>query len=176
MLSTSAWGWAWTSASTARRGAVTRSDASRSCCSTSAMPPPHHSKWNESRKAEDRCGTNGWKPVRAAWEPAGMPLAPYRRVLSVPAARSALLLGLLLRVPMFAGGVVLTLHIVQSLHRSYTEAGVVTALATVCIAISGPWRGRLLDRMGLRRTVVPSIIVTALVWSVAPFVGYLPLL
>ncbi|MGZ4627825.1 MFS transporter [Oryzihumus sp.] len=105
-----------------------------------------------------------------------MPFAPYRRVLSVPAARAALLLGLFLRIPMFAGGVVLTLHIVQTLHRGYAEAGVVSALATVCIAISGPWRGRLLDRIGLRRTVLPSIIVTALVWSVAPFVGYLPLL
>ncbi|GAA1244420.1 MFS transporter [Oryzihumus leptocrescens] len=105
-----------------------------------------------------------------------MPFAPYRRVLAVPAARTALLLGLFLRIPMFAGGVVLTLHIVQTLHRGYAEAGVVSALATICIAISGPWRGRLLDRIGLRRTVVPSIIVTALVWSVAPFVGYLPLL
>ena len=105
-----------------------------------------------------------------------MPFAPYRRVLSVPAARTALLLGLFLRIPMFAGGVVLTLHIVQTLHRGYAAAGVVSALATICIAISGPWRGRLLDRIGLRRTVVPSIIVTALVWSVAPFVGYLPLL
>ena len=105
-----------------------------------------------------------------------MPFAPYRRVLSVPGARSALLLGLLLRVPMFAGGVVLTLHVVQTLHRGYTEAGVVTALATVCIAISGPWRGRLLDRLGLRRTVAPSIVVTAVVWSIAPFVGYTPLL
>ena len=105
-----------------------------------------------------------------------MPFAPYRRVLAIRAARSALLLGLLQRIPMFAGGVVLTLHIVQTLHRSYAEAGVVNALATVCIAVSGPWRGRLLDRLGLRRTVVPSIVVTALVWAVAPFVGYLPLL
>ncbi|HEX8972051.1 MFS transporter [Oryzihumus sp.] len=105
-----------------------------------------------------------------------MPFAPYRRVLAVPAARTALLLGLFLRIPMFAGGVVLTLHIVQTLHRGYAEAGVVSALATVCIAVSGPWRGRLLDRIGLRRTVAPSIVVTALVWSVAPFVGYLPLL
>src|SRR6476646_1860805 len=105
-----------------------------------------------------------------------MPFAPYRRVLAVPAASTALLLGLFLRIPMFAGGVVLTLHIVQTLHRSYAEAGIVSALATICIAVSGPWRGRLLDRLGLRRTVVPSIVVTALVWAVAPFVGYVPLL
>jgi MFS family permease len=99
-------------------------------------------------------------------------LDPYRRVLAVPAARQAIVLGILLRVPMFAGGVVLTLHVVGSLGRNYGQAGLVSAAATVCIAISGPWRGRLLDRIGLRRVVVPSIVVTAACWSVAPFVGY----
>jgi MFS family permease len=99
-------------------------------------------------------------------------LDPYRRVLAVPAARQAMLLGILLRVPMFAGGVVLTLHVVGSLGRNYGQAGLVSAAATVCIAISGPWRGRLLDRIGLRRVVVPSIVVTAVCWSIAPFVGY----
>ena len=106
----------------------------------------------------------------------GMPIGPYRRVLAIPALRQALLLGLLVRIPIFAGGVVLTLHVVQSLGRSYGAAGLVTAAATVAIAVSGPWRGRLLDRRGLRRVVLPSLVVTAACWSVAPFVGYWPLL
>jgi len=105
-----------------------------------------------------------------------MPLAPYRRVLSVPALRQALVLGVLVRIPIFAGGVILTLHVVQTLHRSYGAAGFVSAAATVCIAISGPWRGRLLDSKGLRRVVMPSLVVTAVCWSIAPFVGYIPLL
>ena len=82
------------------------------------------------------------------------------------------MLGLLVRMPIFAGGVVLTLHVVSSLHRSYGAAGLVSAAATIAIAISGPWRGRLLDRLGLRRVVVPSIVVAAVCWSIAPFVGY----
>src|SRR4051794_41525695 len=106
----------------------------------------------------------------------GMPIGPYRRVLAVPSLRQVLLLGLLVRVPIFAGGVVLTLHVVQFLGRSYGAAGLVTAAATVAIAVSGPWRGRLLDRRGLRRVVLPSLVVTAACWSVAPFVGYWPLL
>jgi len=105
-----------------------------------------------------------------------MPLDPYRRVLSVPAMRQALLLGILVRIPIFAGGVLLTLHVVQTLHRDYGAAGLVTAAATVCIAVSGPWRGKLLDTKGLRRVVLPSLIVTAVCWSIAPFVDYLPLL
>jgi MFS family permease len=48
----------------------------------------------------------------------------------------------------------------------------VSAAATVAIAISGPWRGKLLDRRGLRRVVVPSIVVAAVCWSIAPFVSY----
>ena len=42
--------------------------------------------------------------------------------------------------------------------------------------MSGPWRGRLLDTKGLRRVVLPSLVVTAICWSIAPFVDYLPLL
>jgi MFS family permease len=105
-----------------------------------------------------------------------MPLSPYRRVLSVPAMRQALVLGILVRIPIFAGGVLLTLHVVQALHRDYGAAGLVSAAATVCIAVSGPWRGRLLDSKGLRRVVLPSLVVTAICWSIAPFVDYLPLL
>ena len=105
-----------------------------------------------------------------------MPTGPYQRVLAVRPLRQALLLGILVRIPIFAGGVVLTLHVVQTLGRSYGAAGLVTAGATVAIAVSGPWRGRLLDRMGLRRVVLPSLLVSAACWSVAPFVGFWPLL
>jgi len=48
---------------------------------------------------------------------------------------------------MFAGGVILTLHVADRLHRSYGAAGLVTTAATVAIAVSGPWRGGLLDRL-----------------------------
>jgi MFS family permease len=101
-----------------------------------------------------------------------MPLAPYRRVLAVRAARQAVVLGVLVRVPLFAGTVVLTLHVVSTLDRDYGQAGLAAAAATVCVAISGPWRGRLLDRHGLRRVVLPSVAVSAACWSLAPFTGY----
>jgi len=58
-----------------------------------------------------------------------MPLVRYQRVLSSPAIRQALLLGILVRMPIFAGGVVLTLHVVSSLDRSYGAAGLVSAAA-----------------------------------------------
>ena len=104
-----------------------------------------------------------------------MNLGAYRPVLADRDTRNALLLGFLIRVPMWAGAVILTLHVVTSLGRSYGEAGLVTAASTVAVAVSGPWRGRLLDRIGLRRTVGPSLVVQVVCWSVAPWVGYLPL-
>ncbi|GAA4403156.1 MFS transporter [Fodinibacter luteus] len=99
-------------------------------------------------------------------------LAPYRRALASRPLRSALVLGALVRGPVFASGVLLTIHTVSTLGRSYTAAGALAAAATVAIAVSGPWRGRLLDRFGLRRVVLPSVLVALACWSVAPFVGY----
>ncbi len=101
-----------------------------------------------------------------------MDLQRYRRVLGLRAVRRVLLLGFVVRMPIFAGGIVLTLHVVSTLGRSYGAAGLASAALTIAIAISGPWRGRLLDRFGLRRTIVPSIVIAAGCWSVAPFSGY----
>jgi MFS family permease len=100
----------------------------------------------------------------------------YRRLLGQQTVRRVLLLSLVIRIPMWAGNVIMTLHVVTHLHRSYGAAGLLTGVATIALAISAPWRGRLLDRVGLRRAVAPSLVVLAACWSVAPFVGYWPLL
>ncbi len=103
-------------------------------------------------------------------------LAPYRRVLAVRRVRQVVLLGVVVRVPLFATLVALTIHVVTTLHRSYGWAGFLTAVGTICLAVSAPWRGRVLDRSGLRRVVAPAIVVQLLVWPVAPFLPFWPLL
>ncbi len=105
-----------------------------------------------------------------------MALTAYRRVLALPGVRNALLLGFAMRLPQFAVAVVLTLHVVEYLGRSWAQAGLAAAVGTVCIAISGPWRGLLLDRWGLRRVVLPSLVVLLVCWSIAPFSSYWVLL
>lgn len=105
-----------------------------------------------------------------------MNLTGYQRVLANPTARGILLLGLLVRVPIWAANLVLTLHVVNHLGGSYSQAGIVTTVATVGLAISSPWRGRLVDRLGLRRTLVPSLAILPIAWTIAPFVGYWVLL
>ena len=101
-----------------------------------------------------------------------MSLTPYRRVLARPGVARLLLLSALARIPATAAGVVLTLHVVTSLGLGYAAAGLVATSSTVGMALGAPWRGRAVDRLGLRRALVPSIVAEALVWGTAPFVGY----
>lgn len=101
-----------------------------------------------------------------------MGLATYTDLLRIREVRRILVLGLMVRIPLFGAFVVLVLHVVDHLGRSYGMAGVLDMASALAIAISGPWRGRLLDRMGLRRVLGPAIAVYASCWIVAPWVGY----
>jgi predicted MFS family arabinose efflux permease len=105
-----------------------------------------------------------------------MSLAPYRRVLARPGVLRLIVFAALARVPATAAGVVLTLHVVTTLRLGYAAAGLVATAATVGMALGSPWRGRAVDRLGLRRALVPSIVAEAAVWGSAPFVPYRVLL
>lgn len=86
--------------------------------------------------------------------------------------RNLLLVAMVARLPHSAAGVLLTLHVVQTLGLGYGAAGTVAALLTIGIAIGAPWRGRRVDTAGLRAALIPSIAAEAVVWSVAPHLGY----
>ena len=101
-----------------------------------------------------------------------MTLTPYRQVLAVPGLARILLVATLARIPATAGGLVLTLHVVGALDRGYGAAGVVTAAWTVGVALGGPWRGRAVDRFGVRAALLPSIVVELAFWSAAPWLPY----
>jgi predicted MFS family arabinose efflux permease len=99
--------------------------------------------------------------------------AQYRPVVANREARSALLLGTLVRTPIFASWVVITLHVVTTLGRGYGAAGFAAAVVAAAVAVGSPVRGRAIDRVGLRRAIVPALVVTAVCWSMAPWLGYL---
>jgi MFS family permease len=100
----------------------------------------------------------------------------YGEVLRIPPVRRVLALALVTRIPLWAGNIVVTLHVVTHLDHSYAMAGLVAAVQGTMLGISGPWRGRRLDLLGLRRAVLPSLVVVPACWCVAPFVGYWPFL
>jgi MFS family permease len=100
----------------------------------------------------------------------------YRTVLRLPGVARLLAFAVFARIPQTASGVVLTLYVVGQLDLGYGAAGLVATAATVGMAASGPWRGRAIDRQGLRRSLVPSVIGSAVSWAAAPFVGFGPLI
>jgi len=101
--------------------------------------------------------------------------APYSALLRLPGVARLYAVGFVARIPAAMVGVVLTLHVVTTLDRGYGQAGVVSGALTVGMAIGSPWRGRLVDRFGLRRAIAPSVLVESAVWIAAPHLGYGPL-
>jgi MFS family permease len=101
-----------------------------------------------------------------------MDVGPYRELLRTPGVARLLGFGILARVPRAAMGVVLTLHVVLGLDRSYGAAGLLVAAFTLGSAVGAPWRGRAVDRLGLRRALVPSLAAEVAFWGASPFLGY----
>ncbi|WCC79864.1 MFS transporter [Cutibacterium equinum] len=100
----------------------------------------------------------------------------YRDVIAIREVWATLLLSALIRIPIFSLGIVMSVHVVSSLHLDYVRAGAVTTVVTVATMVSGPWRGSMVDRKGLRRTMFPSLIITTATWGLSPWLGYFPLL
>src|ERR1700741_5472971 len=105
-----------------------------------------------------------------------MRFSTYADLARIPAVRRVLLLGLLIRLPLWAANIVLTLHVVQHLDRSYTQAGVLEMVYSLALAVSGPWRGRRLYRVGLLPALVLSLVVMTGGWLGEPWGGYWALL
>lgn len=101
-----------------------------------------------------------------------MNFAAYREILAIAPVRKLLIVAMFARIPHAAAGVLLTLHVVETMKLSYAAAGTVAAAITIGMAFGAPWRGRLVDIYGLRRALVPSVIAEVLVWSSAPFLNF----
>lgn len=97
---------------------------------------------------------------------------PYGALLRLPGVGRLFAVSFVARIPHAMTGVVLTLHVVTALDRGYAQAGLVAGAMTVGMAVGAPWRGRLVDRLGLRRAIAPSIVIESAVWVVAPHLSY----
>ncbi|MGL3807966.1 MFS transporter [Paeniglutamicibacter sp. R2-26] len=102
-----------------------------------------------------------------------MKFGRYGELLRQPGVASLLLVGMVARLPHAAAGMLLLLHLVNELDRDWGSAGLVVALMTIGIALGAPWRGRVVDSYGLRRALLPSILVEAAVWSIVPQVEFM---
>ncbi|OUZ09238.1 hypothetical protein BHE97_10935 [Aeromicrobium sp. PE09-221] len=105
-----------------------------------------------------------------------MSLGVYRELLRIPHVGVLFVASFFARIPMLALPLVLTLYIVEGLGGTYAQAGIVAAVETVGAAIGSPWRGKLIDRFGVRRALIPSLVAVFVLYPLVPFVGFWGLL
>jgi predicted MFS family arabinose efflux permease len=96
-----------------------------------------------------------------------MTLTPYRETLALPGIRSLLVVATLARIPITAGTVVLTLHVVTDLGLGYGAAGLIGAAFTIGASLGAPVMGRFVDRKGLRPMLVLTTIAEVVFWTTA---------
>jgi MFS family permease len=96
----------------------------------------------------------------------------YTRLWADRQVRGLFIAAFFARIPNMAIPLVLTLLVVVKLDGTYAQAGIVAAAETVGAAVGAPWRGRLIDRLGLRRALVPSIVGIALIYPAIAFATY----
>lgn len=83
-------------------------------------------------------------------------LAPYRDVLGVPGATRWTLAGLVARLPISMQGLGVVL-LIEATTGSYGLAGGVSATFALAQALCGPLLGRLVDRHGQARLLLPAL-------------------
>lgn len=101
-----------------------------------------------------------------------MKLGVYKELLQVPRIGVLFLAAFFSRIPVMALPLVFTLYVVEGLERSYAAAGLIAACETIGAAVGSPWRGKLIDRFGVRRALIPSIVAVVLLYPLVPFVGF----
>src|SRR3954447_24595626 len=85
-------------------------------------------------------------------------LGRYRRVLAAPHVRPLVSASVLARMPIGITGLA-TVLFVRDQTGSFGSAGVVSAAFAVAAGLVAPLQGRLVDRLGQTRVLVPSVLV-----------------
>jgi MFS family permease len=101
-----------------------------------------------------------------------MEFSGYGELLRDPRVRMLFAAAFFARIPALAAPLVFTLYVVDGMGGSYAEAGLVAAASTVGAGLGAPWRGRLIDRLGLRRAIIPSIVAVAVLYPLATIATY----
>src|SRR3954466_13273541 len=85
-------------------------------------------------------------------------LGRYRRVLAAPHVRPLVSASVLARMPIGITGLA-TVLFVRDETGSFGSAGIVSAAFAVAAGLVSPLQGRLIDRLGQPRVLVPSVLL-----------------
>jgi MFS family permease len=85
-------------------------------------------------------------------------VGPYRELFSTPGVKGFVISGFVGRMPMSMLGLGIIL-LIEALTDSYGMAGAVAATVSVSYAVAAPFSGRLVDRFGQARVIVPLTVV-----------------
>lgn len=96
-----------------------------------------------------------------------MAFSGYAQLWADRRVRALLVAAFFARIPAMTAPLVLTLFVVRELDATYMQAGIVAAASTIGAGVGAPWRGRLIDRLGMRRAIAPSIVAVALLYPLA---------
>lgn len=99
----------------------------------------------------------GYAPGRRA-EGGVTVFGPYRGLFQVPGARGFVVTGFVGRMPMSMLGIGVIL-LIETLTGSYATAGAVAATFSIAFAVAAPLSGRLVDRFGQARVLVPLVLL-----------------
>ncbi|MFC4586904.1 MFS transporter [Sphaerisporangium corydalis] len=85
-------------------------------------------------------------------------VGPYRGLFSAPGTRGFVIAGFIGRMPMSMLGIGIVL-LISALTGSYATAGAISATVALAFAIAAPLSGRLVDRFGQARILVPFVLL-----------------
>ncbi|ETK32404.1 MFS transporter [Microbispora sp. ATCC PTA-5024] len=87
-------------------------------------------------------------------------VGPYRGLFGAPGTKGFVVAGFIGRMPMSMLGIGVVL-LVSALTGSYATAGAVAAVVSLAYAVAAPLSGRLVDRFGQARVLVPFVFLHA---------------
>ncbi|GAB3155970.1 MFS transporter [Microbispora hainanensis] len=87
-------------------------------------------------------------------------VGPYRGLFGTPGVKGFVIAGFIGRAPMSMLGIGVIL-LITAITGSYAKAGAVAATFSIAVAVAGPLTGRLVDRFGQARVLVPLVLLHA---------------
>ncbi|MEZ0072705.1 MFS transporter [Planotetraspora sp. GP83] len=85
-------------------------------------------------------------------------VGPYRGLFGTPGVKGFVIAGFIGRIPMSMLGIGIVL-LISALTGSYATAGAVAATVSLAYAVAAPLSGRLVDRFGQARVLVPFVLL-----------------